>query len=156
MANDRYERIDYIRSVERQYLVVSAAMERLAIAVADGRDVMPPNTSVRDLVASRRQLEATFLIRMWAEFESAVRSYHGWLQNDPSPRVRAIDLVNSVFAGRHGRAVLDRVRTEVHEVREYRNALVHDRDEVVLPVELSEARRRLNVYLGTKLPERWG
>jgi hypothetical protein len=58
-----------------------------------------------------------------------------------------------VAASRRGRAIADSVRLEVHQVREYRNSLVHDRDDPAPPVTLSNARRSLNNYLGGKLPE---
>lgn len=46
------------------------------------------------------------------------------------------------------------VRDEVHEVRAYRNALVHERDDPAPAVSIQEARRRLNTFLH-RLPERW-
>ena len=155
MTHDKGERINRLKGVEREFRVVRHAIGQLRVAVADGRADLPGRTTARDLAAAHRQLEATFLIRLWAEFETAVRSYYGWLTNDPDPRIRAIDLVNAVAASRRGRAVADSVRVDVHEVREYRNSLVHDRDDPTPPVVLSEARRRLNNYLGGKLPERW-
>ena len=155
MANNRFERIDRLKAVEREFHVVRDAIDRLRVAVVDGRVDLPGGTSARDLDAAGRQLEATFLLRLWAEFETAVRSYYGWLTNGPDPRIRAIDLINAVAASRRGRAVADSVRVAVHEVREYRNSLVHDRDDPASPVALSEARRHLNSYLGAKLPERW-
>ena len=156
MPFNRFERFDRLKAIEREFHVVWHAIERLRVAVADGRGDLPEGTSGRDLDAARRQIEATFLIRLWAEFETAVRSYYGWLTNDPDPRIRAIDLINTVAASNQGRALSIAARAEVHEVREYRNSQVHDRDDPVPPVALSEARRRLNSYLGAKLPERWG
>jgi hypothetical protein len=153
VANNRFERIDRLKAVEREFHVVSDAIDRLRVAVVDGHVALPGGTSVRDLNAARRQLEATFLIRLWAEFETAVRSYYDSLTDNP--HIRAIDLVNTVAASRRGRAVAAAVRVEVHEVREYRNSLLHDRDELAPPVALSDARRRLNSYLGAGLPEQW-
>jgi hypothetical protein len=156
MASSRYQRIDRLKAIEREFFVVQHAIGRLQVSVADGRADLPGDTSVRDLKAAHRELEATFLIRLWAEFETAVRSYYGWLTNNPDSRIRAIDLINAVNASRRGRGAVDTVRLAVQEVREYRNSLVHDRDEPVPIVTLSEARRRLNTYLGAKLPEQWG
>jgi len=155
MAHNRFERIDRLKAVERECKVVSDAIQRLRVEVADGRVVLPDGTSARDLDAAHRRLEATFLIRLWAEFETTVRSYYGWLRNDLDPRIRAVDLINTVAASRRGRAVADSARVGVHEVREYRNTLVHDRDDQAPLVTLSDARRRLNHYLA-KLPEHWG
>jgi hypothetical protein len=156
VAHSKAERIDRLKAVVREFHVVEDAIERLRVAVADGRVDLPDGTTTRDLDAARRQLEATFLIRLWAEFETALRSYYGWLTNDPDPRIRSLDLVNAVAASRRGRALADAARMAVHEVRHYRNSLVHDRDDPAPAVPLLEARRRLNMYLGAKLPERWG
>ena len=154
--HNRSVRIDRLKAVVREFQVVSDAIERLRVAVADGRIRLPGGTSVRDLDTARHQLEGTFLIRLWAEFETAVLSYFRWLKKDPGRRIRATDLIDAVAASRHGRALADAARREVHEVRKYRNSLVHDRDVPASRVALSEARRRLNIYLGVKLPEHWG
>ena len=57
---------------------------------------------------------------------------------------------------RQGRAISEDVRDDVHEVREYRNFLVLERDDQEPPpaIAIEVARRRLNIYL-QKLPERW-
>jgi hypothetical protein len=155
VRNSRYERIERLKAVEREFHVVRAALEQLQVAVTDGRVVLPGLTSARDLDAARRQIEATFLIRLWAEFETAVLSYYRSLKNNPDLHIRAINLIDAVFASRRRQALADAVRVAVHEVREYRNSLVHDRDDPAPPVAISEARRCLNVYLGGKLPEQW-
>ncbi len=69
------------------------------------------------------------MIRLWAEFETALRSYYNGLKNDPDSRIGARDLIDTLAASRRGRALADSARLEVHEVREYRDSLVHDRDE---------------------------
>lgn len=130
-------------------------MDRLRIAFDDGRIQLPHGTSARDLVSVRQQLEATFLIRIWAEFETAVRAHYGWIQGDPNVRIRAKDLIDTVAASRRGRAVGKVGLDEVHAIREYRNSLVHDRDEPATEVRLSDARRSLNYYLWNAIEERW-
>ena len=156
MANNRFERIDRLKAVEREFTVVANALERLKIALNDGSVVLPDGITARDLNTARRQLEATYLIRLWAEFETAVRSYHAWLTPNANLGIRAIDLVNTVGASRIGKALSGKRREKVHEVRMYRNSLVHERDDPTPPVAISEARSRLNSFLGAKLPEQWG
>jgi hypothetical protein len=156
MANNRFERVDRLKAVEREFRVVSNALEQLEIALRDGRLVLPDQTTARDLDAARRRLEDTFLIRVWAEFETAVRSYHACLTHDTNLGIRAIDLVNTIGAASTGRAFSMARREQVHEVRRYRNSLVHERDDPTPPVAISEATRRLNSFLGAKLPEQWG
>jgi len=40
-------------------------------------------------------------------------------------------------------------------VRDYRNTLVHARDDPAQPMTITDARHNLNTYL-CKLPETWG
>ncbi len=155
MAHSKAERIDRLKAVVREFHVVEDAIERLRVAVTDGRVDLPGGTTARDLDAARRQLEATYLIRLWAEFETAVRSYYGWLTNDPDPRIRSTDLVNAVNASRRGRALSDAERVGVHEVREYRNSLVHDRDDPVART-LSDAGQRASTSTSAAMAEQWG
>ena len=53
-------------------------------------------------------------------------------------------------------AIAATVRDEVHEVREYRNCLLHDRDDLDAPdpITISLARARLNTLLHC-LPIKW-
>ncbi len=94
------------------------------------------------------------MIQLWAELKTALRSRDNWLKNDPDSRIGARDLIDSLAASRRGRALADSVRLEVHEVREYRNSPMRDRDEPTRSVAPSDARRRLNSYLRGKLSER--
>jgi hypothetical protein len=155
MPHDRFEWIDRLKFVEREHRVVASALERLQRAILDGQVRAPEGTTPRDLDAAGESLETTFLVRLWAEFETALLTYYRFLRNDPEGRIRAIDLVNYLAGIRHGRAIAESVRDAVHEVREYRNSLVHERTDPALSVGLVESRRRLNTFLG-KLPEKWG
>ena len=149
-----FEWFDRLKFVEREFRAVSSAVGDLRNAVRDGKLSAPNRTTLRDLDAAFDRLEPTYLIRLWAEFETAARSYYASLTHDQESRIRAVDLTNTVAAVRRGRAIAEAVRVQVHGVREYRNSLVHERDAPVLPVSLVEARRRLNTFLG-KFPKHW-
>jgi hypothetical protein len=155
MPHNRFEWIDRLKAVEREHRVVMAAVERLRAAILDGQVLTPDGTTPRDLVAADENLETTYLVRLWAEFETALLSYYRHLRGDPDARIRATDLVNTVAGLRRGRAIAKGVLEGAHEVREYRNSLVHERIDLAQPVALAEARSRLNTFLG-KLPEQWG
>jgi hypothetical protein len=155
MPHNRFEWIDRLKFVEREHRVVATAIERLRRAVLDGQLPAPDGTTHRDLAAASESLEPTYLVRLWAEFETALLSYYRFLESQPEARIRAIDLINTLAAVRRGRAVAEAVRDAAHEVREYRNSLVHERTDPAPPVGLVEARRRLNTFLA-KLPEQWG
>lgn len=149
-----FEWFDRLKFVEREFRAVSSAVGDLRNAVRDGKLSALNRTTLRDLDAAFDRLEPTYLIRLWAEFETAARSYYASLTHDQESRIRAVDLINTVAAVRRGRAIAEAVRVQVHGVREYRNSLVHERDAPVLPVFLVEARRRLNTFLG-KFPKHW-
>jgi len=155
MLHNRFEWIDRLKFVEREHRVVATAIEHLRRAILDGQLHTPDGTTLRDLDAAGESLETTYLVRLWAEFETALLSYYRFRTSDPEGRIRAIDLANSLAGLRRGRAIADAVRDDVHEVREYRNSLVHERTDPATPVGLVEARRRLNTFLG-KLPQQWG
>jgi hypothetical protein len=149
-----FEWFDRVKLVEREFYAVARAVTELRNAVRSGKVAAPDRTTLRDLEAAFGRLEPTYLMRMWAEFETAVRSYYGSLTHDPDPHIRSADLINAVAGLRRGRAVADALRVQVHEVRAYRNLLVHERDDPAQRVALDEARRRLNSYLA-KLPGHW-
>jgi hypothetical protein len=154
MPHSLTEWIDRLKFVEREHRVLASAIERLRRAISNQQEPIPDGTSPRDLVSATENLESTYLVRIWAEFETALLTYYRYLSGDPESRIKAVDLVNYLAGKRHGRAIAETVRDDVHEVREYRNSLVHERTDPAPPVGLVESRRRLNTFLG-KLPDHW-
>ncbi len=153
---ERRALMDRIKGVERECYAVAHAVARHRPAVRAGDVVLPAATSLRDLDAAADQLEPTYLIRIWAEFETALRSYRRHKTGDPDDRIGTENLINWTAGVKQGRAISADVRDDVHEVREYRNFLVHERDDREPPaaVAIDVIRRRLNIYM-QKLPERW-
>jgi hypothetical protein len=149
-----HEVFDRLKATRREYYVVADAVRRLRDAVKANQVPVPPNTSLRDYDAALLQLEPTYLVRLWAEFETALRSYRRHFVGNPEDNIRAFDLVNWAQGIEEGRKVDAGVRDLVHEVREYRNSLVHERDVMAPAVGIDEARRRLSTYL-SKLPDQW-
>ena len=150
------ELMDRVQGAEREYYAVAHAVDHHRSAVRAGHIALPRATSPRDLDAAADQLESTYMIRIWAEFETALRSFRRHMTGDPDDRIRTENLIDWTAGLGQGRAISADVRDDVHEVREYRNFLVHERDDQGPPaaVAIDVARRRLNIYL-QKLPERW-
>ena len=96
------------------------------------------------------------MIRMWAEFETALRSYRRHITGDPHDRISTINLIDWTAGVRQGRAISVDDRDDVHEVRVYRNYLVHERDDQDPPdeVAIDVARTCLNTLLHC-LPSNW-
>jgi hypothetical protein len=98
-------------------------------------------------------LEATFVIRLFAAFEGILKEHMAQhhsaiaLPEDVS-MYRLIDLA----ANRQTPPIGLPLRNRVHEVRRYRNSLVHSGAPAVPTVPFTEALSRLNTYLA-KLPE---
>jgi hypothetical protein len=154
MPHSLYDWHDRIKAVEREYQAVRGSVAQMRRAISDGIGG-PTSITVGDLLTAGENLEGTYLIRIWAEFETAVRSYYAWLISDPDTRIGTHDLINTVAGVRRGRAIPEDVRRAVHAIRDYRNTLVHARDDPTQPITITDARRNLNTFL-CKLPESWG
>jgi hypothetical protein len=149
-----YEVFDRLKATRREHDVVADAVQRLRDAVQANLVPSPLETSLRDYESARRQLEPTYLVRLWAEFETALRSYRRYQVRNPDDNIKAIHLINWAQGIEEGRKIDAGMRDLVHEVREYRNSLVHERDNMPPAVAIEEARRRLSTYL-SKLPDKW-
>ena len=90
MPHNLYDWHDRIKAVEREYRALRSAVGRMRRAIIDGAEG-PVNTTVGDLLTANENLEGTYLIRLWAEFETAVRSYYAWLIHDADNRIGTHD-----------------------------------------------------------------
>jgi hypothetical protein len=137
-----------IGGVASEYAAARAAADLLVRGLARGEVVRPADPNEWDVAGMSANLEATYLIRLFAAFEAGVRSYWATV-GKTVPLTR--DLIDAVAARR---GIPDGPRAEVHEVREYRNGLIHERDNPSQPTPLPEARGRLRRFF-SYLPERW-
>jgi hypothetical protein len=147
----RQQRIERIRGIEAEFLAASTAVRLLArqlqtepgLAASEG-------WRARDARNLKDNLEATYLIRLYAEFESGLRdAWANWLRRDTHPPMR--DLLVAIANQRIAQDWLD----AADEVRQYRNVLVHEGDVTqVTLVPLPEARGRLCRFL-SGLPVTW-
>jgi hypothetical protein len=144
----RWNWLHRIKAVEREFLVARKAIDEFIAAVDQGESSLPANTKVNDADAMLANLEGTYLIRLYAAFEAGLRSYYASIR-EKSPQTT--DLINSVAARRQ---IPDDLRDKVHEVREYRNNLVHEGDEDISAVAIGNARSRLCTFFSW-LPDDW-
>ena len=144
----RDEWLERIKAVGREFLVAREAVGRFLVVLEHDPTELPADTKMGDANAAATNLEGTYLLRLFAAFESGLRSYWASIRTTKPP-VR--DLVDSIAGDRD---VSDSLRDEVHEVREYRNGLVHESDEEAEPVPLADARRRLCTFFA-RLPDNW-
>jgi len=94
-------------------------------------------------------LELTYLLRLFAEFEGVLRDY--WLHGlHRTTRPQMTDLMNSIAAYCH---TTDDDVNDAHEVREYRNAVIHEHAQD-LRFEFRVCRSRLARF-ARWLPPEW-
>lgn len=151
MPHDRFEWHGRIKGVEREYRATYLALGRLADDARLDPGVLHVATGASTLSLSDaiQNVEGTYLVRMFAEFENALRSFWRTIR-DTIPMTR--DLMDGVASRR--RIPHDSIE-RAHLVRGYRNHLVHESEAVTERVAIEAASRHLNTYLG-RLPERWG
>ena len=149
MPHRRSDWHERIKGVEREYWAARLAVGRLVADVARDPGVLGDGPEQRDLIAANHNIEGTYLIRMFAEFESGVRSF--WRADRRRSRPQAEVLLNRVG---DVRGIPADVIDNVHGARTYRNSLLHDREDEVEVVTVSEARRCFQTYLA-RLPNEW-
>ena len=147
----RQFRIERVRAVEREYQAATLAGRLLSEHLQ--RDPAPlgavglQQADFRNLLEN---LESTFLIRMFAECEAALRdTWRNCFRRPTQPAVK--DLLDAIAAYR---SVPQHVLDTAHDVRRFRNALVHEEAEAAETLTLAEARRRLCRFLAF-LPLDW-
>lgn len=147
----RQDRLQRIRAVEREYLAATVAVDLLEEQLrANPAYLVPFELRNRDAGQLRANLEATFLIRVFAEFESGLRdAWDKAFGRTTHPPLR--DLLPAIAALR---LVPQDWLDEADEVRAYRNTLVHEGESNATIIPLDETRRRLCRYF-SHLPRDW-
>ena len=155
MPSRRFEWHEHISSVLREYQMTRLAVDRLKVDVKAAPDILPKGSDARKhLRLADKNLEGTYLVRLFAAFEAALRSYDRAKHDDPTRVVDASVLIDQI-GGRYGRGILPGVRQSAHEVRRVRNYWAHESDQDPGPMTIDAARARLQAYL-RELPPEWG
>jgi len=139
-----------VKAVEREHKATRLATERLLTIASQDPTALSRDIRFRDLQEAANQLEGTYIIRLFAEFETCLRSAFFAMRNRRAPS-RTRDLLDSVGARRT--IPHDQINA-AHAVREYRNRLVHERDDEVAAIPIDAARSHLCYYLNF-LPPQW-
>jgi len=142
MLGEAFTWMGRIKAVEREYGVIRFGTDRLIAAVNDDPSVLEGNAKRSDIRTASELLEGTYLIRIFAEFETALEHF---IRAFNIRRPRSTEaLINRV--GDRGR--IPQIDTDaVHRARVYRNVLVHKRTNPIAPVTIREATRFLCTFL---------
>ena len=149
MPEQRDDWFTRLKSIEREYQSVALALHAyVQTCQTDPTPLAFYNLRPSDLVLAEQNVEPTYVVRLFALFESGLRSYWGSLKDTVPP---SRDLIDSVASRRN---IPELEAQGVHAVRRYRNSLVHDVDDQFEAVSLATVRKNLSIYL-SRLPRNW-
>jgi hypothetical protein len=139
----RQQRIERICDVEKEYLAARSALDLLAESIrSDPNFGRRWGWSAGDASSCGANLEATYVIRLYAEFESGLRDI--WRNYYKKRRRTPMEGLLQLMARQ---LVPQDCVDEAQEARAFRNSLVHeDSDEVVVELSLREVKSRLCRY----------
>jgi hypothetical protein len=153
MPHRRFDWHEHIKDIEGEYRAARIAVDRLKSQVASDPGLLRKDDRAR-LRDADGNLEGTYLVRLFAAFEAALRSYDRASHKDPNRNVVVAVLIDSI-SGRRGQGISTAVRNGAHAVRQLRNYWAHENETMPDPMTLDQARARLQTYLSW-LPEEWG
>lgn len=154
MPNRRFDWHQRIKDVEGEYRAVRFAVDRLRAEAISDPVVLNQDERLRAFLRdAHAMLEGTYLVRLFAAFEAALRSYDRARHKDWAREESASVLIDTI-GGRRGQGISNAVRMGAHAVRSVRNYWAHDNDALPNAMSLADARARLQTFLSW-LPEEW-
>jgi hypothetical protein len=142
MSSEAFEWMGRIKAVEREYGAIRLGTDRLIAAVNDDPAILAGPVKRPAIKIASAHLEGTYLIRVFSEFETALRQFARTFHI--GEQRRAETLINRV---RDRGRIPPADATAVHQVREHRNVLVHDRRFSAVAVTIRDATRFLCRFL---------
>jgi hypothetical protein len=137
-----------IKAVEREYRAIRQATNRFQEDARRDPTILKGDVRYRDIDRASVNLDGTYVIRLFAEFETGLRQYWDRVRGT-NPRTH--DLLEGLAAMC---GIPDEQRDRAHDVREYRNSLVHEREDEVGPIPIDECRGYLCRFFSF-LPHEW-
>jgi len=145
MSFNSYDWASRIKAVESEYWAARFAIDYWKKSVRNdptllqiaNRTIQRQNIQLKalDISNASYQLEGTYIIRLFAEFETCMRLY--WRMRVRETRPRAEELLRNLATRCH---VPNDALAGVNDVREYRNSLVHERENAQASVAIDIAR----------------
>lgn len=146
------EAFDRIRRVRRELDSARFSLTRTLRLVNEDLDELQAagrgGTSPSELIRCCDNLEINYILRLFSEFEAAVRDF--WISRVRNTRPRMAVLMNRV-ADRCG--ITTSVLNAAHAIREFRNDVIHQNPRA-LKFDFSDCAKALGTYLGF-LPQAW-
>lgn len=154
MPNEQTIQIKRIKQIEREFLATQFATIRLLTELNRDPSILPLGTAIqpRDVRQALLRLDSTYIIRVFAEFETGLRHYWA-IARETNPPYRTQDLMDGVAA--RNRIAVNQ-RENAHAVRRHRNNVLHFEvdPETEDSLTVSAARQHLCQFL-SYLPRHW-
>lgn len=143
MADEVYEWIRDVKAVEREFQAAELASRYLLEQIAAGAITLRQDLRPRDFHRMIANLENTYILRLFAEFESSLRI--AWktlyLRNTQPDTIVLIARIGA-------RSEIPNVVIQyAQSVREYRNQIIHTGHNPAQHMRISNARHHLCHYL---------
>ncbi|WP_337173679.1 hypothetical protein [Paludisphaera sp.] len=153
-----YRRSDFherVAEVWGEYKATRAAVDRLRAALQAAPDLanLLERPARDNLKAAHLNLEGTYIVRLFAAFEAALRSYDRSRHGDPGRRTDASVMIDQI-GGKRYRGISKADRERAHAVRRVRNYWAHESDVDPGPMSVDHARAVLQKFL-SELPDEW-
>jgi len=121
MPHRRFDWHEHIKDVENEYRAARIAVDHLNATLTRQSGLLRKHGVARaHLRTADANLEGTYLVRHFASFEAALRSYDRARHNDPERKEDASVLIDTI-SGRRGQGISDADRKGAHAVRRVRN-----------------------------------
>lgn len=150
MVHETFAWLQRIKNVEAEHSAANLASIRFPEEVTHDPSLLKKLVTLRDVKAMAHQLEGTYVVRLFAEFETGLRLFWLAARMKEAPN-RTAHMLDGIAASRR---IPSKILEHAHRVREYRNALIHEREEPVEPISIGDSRGHLCRFF-SYLPPRW-
>ncbi len=139
-----------LKAIEHEYRIAALAMRKLVVQARSDPTILEADMKFSGIGEALDNLNNTYAIRLFADFETGLRQF--WTAARLEPEPRSITEIIDRVASRH-RIGSDELRN-VHRVRKDRNRQVHDNEEEGEAIDVGDCRHFLNAFLG-EMPSSW-
>jgi hypothetical protein len=139
-----------IQNAVGEYRLTREALNRLKSQVAANANSLHSSLSEHFQHADLN-LEGTYIVRVFAVFDAALRSYDRHHFNDPERETKVATMIDQLGSLRK---VPEAIRNGVHRARRVRHYWAHELEEYPGPMSLARVRGYLHNYL-EHFPKTW-
>lgn len=128
MPSRRFDWHEHITEVWGEYRSTRTAVDRLKTSLVATPYALKHEKVAREYLGKAdRNLEGTYIVRLFAAFEAALRSYDRARHKDATRETTAAVLIDEI-GGKRNRGIQPGIRQRAHQVRLVRKYWAHESD----------------------------